>query len=642
MNTASTLRVPRAFARSLYRHLPAPIKRAVFARLSPLTQYRLAQWIVRRSQPREVDGGVTIVRIRGRAARAVVDPTATPLAARRFNLDFVVSVLTAAHIDYFAIPHDRGVGTRVGVSEKHRDHAIAALAAAATEQGVIVAGSSSRRLAGGVYWVYRPIATSGEYLTFGAGCRCQLEFWPETDGVLTAPQPNAVCDTMPAESASVTVSAANLSSFVPRDEPGRYATRGHFSGHVATSVRFPIDAVYTWVDGSDPEWMARWRAVRGDHDLLSFQSANDSRYLDREELRYSLRSVNLYAPWIRRIFLVTDDQLPYWLNVDEPRMTVVSHRELFSAGSRLPTFNSHAIESQLHRIPGLSEHFIYFNDDMFLGRAIGPSTFFHANGIAKFFPSATALVDVGEPTFDDLPVTAAGKNNRRVIGAHFGRTITQKMKHAPYPMRRSVMEEITRELHDLVMRTRDSQFRHPDDLSIASSLHHYWSYMRGTSVPGSLRYLYTDLADPATVRRLFRLLRRRDFDTFCLNDTDSDPATREETAVLISTFLEHYFPVRSPFEVDPDVEAGRRGIGATALADEWRRIQRPIKFAIRQPAVDILGAAGHVPAGETAASQIAAVAAATDELAAGPAGGIDIAATQMTAVEASAGEVAAS
>jgi hypothetical protein len=432
----------------------------------------------------------------------------------------------------------------------------------------VITARSSKRRTDGVYWVYRPTLTGGRYLAYGASCRCQLEFWPDADATLVAPVRNTRCAALPAEARRTMLAARQLSSFVPADEPGMYASRTDLCGTAATTVGFPVDAVYTWVDGSDPAWRGRWSTARSGHAALNSQSANESRYLDREELRYSLRSLHLCAPWLRRIYVVTDNQVPPWFRLDDPRLVLVSHGELFDVGARLPTFNSHAIESQLHRIPGLAEHFIYLNDDMFLGRPLGPSTFFHANGVAKFFPSTAALVDVGDPTIDDLPVTAAGKNNREVILHRFGRTITQKMKHAPYALRRSVLEEIAAELPRAVARTRDSQFRQPSDLSIASSLHHYWSYLRGMSVPGSLQYMYTDLVDPETPKRLVRLLLRRDYDTFCLNDTGLDENARDVEAgtTLIQTFLSDYFPVRSRFEVDPDVEAARR---AMTMSERW-------------------------------------------------------------------------
>ncbi|XP_045584036.2 N-acetylglucosamine-1-phosphotransferase subunits alpha/beta [Procambarus clarkii] len=101
-----------------------------------------------------------------------------------------------------------------------------------------------------------------------------------------------------------------------------------------------------------------------------------NRFEDNEELRYSLRSLEKYAPWIRRIFLVTNGQIPYWLNLDHPRLTIITHEEIFTNISHLPSFSSPAIESHIHRIPGLSEHFLYVNDDVMFGSEVWPEDFY--------------------------------------------------------------------------------------------------------------------------------------------------------------------------------------------------------------------------------------------------------------------------
>ncbi|KAL8222059.1 UNVERIFIED_CONTAM: hypothetical protein K2H54_074863 [Gekko kuhli] len=106
-----------------------------------------------------------------------------------------------------------------------------------------------------------------------------------------------------------------------------------------------------------------------------------SRFEDNEELRYSLRSIERHAPWVRHIFIVTNGQIPSWLNLDNPRMTIVTHQEIFQNVSHLPTFSSPAIESHIHHIPGLSQKFIYLNDDVMFGKDVWPDDFFsHSKG----------------------------------------------------------------------------------------------------------------------------------------------------------------------------------------------------------------------------------------------------------------------
>eukprot|EP00906_Rhabdomonas_costata_P032718 RCo046089 len=157
----------------------------------------------------------------------------------------------------------------------------------------------------------------------------------------------------------------------------------------------PVDIVYTYVNGSDPLLLAQLEyyhrleenksreasflsAANGSNgsygvpfepfnqtkaDLLGRDRAGKSRFEDNQELRYSLRSVEKYVPWVRRIFLVTNGQIPSWLNLKNPRLTVVQHSDIFPNKSHLPTFSSPAIEAHLHRIPGLAKRFLYLNDD---------------------------------------------------------------------------------------------------------------------------------------------------------------------------------------------------------------------------------------------------------------------------------------
>ncbi|XP_061523335.1 N-acetylglucosamine-1-phosphotransferase subunits alpha/beta isoform X2 [Phycodurus eques] len=111
------------------------------------------------------------------------------------------------------------------------------------------------------------------------------------------------------------------------------------------------------------------------------EDVSASRFEDNEELRYSLRSVEKHAPWVRHVFVVTNGQIPSWLNLDNPRVSVVTHQELFLNRSHLPTFSSPAIESHIHRIPGLSQKFIYLNDDVMFGKDVWPDDFYsHSKG----------------------------------------------------------------------------------------------------------------------------------------------------------------------------------------------------------------------------------------------------------------------
>ncbi len=137
--------------------------------------------------------------------------------------------------------------------------------------------------------------------------------------------------------------------------------------------------VYLWVDGSDPRWLVKHNACIGKTEERSTVNCK-GRYADNDELKYSLRSVEMYAPWVRKIFIVTDEQVPSWLDTSNPRIRVVDHTEIMPEVC-LPCFNATVIEHFLWNIPGLSEHFLFANDDMLINRSLSPSFFFADDGL---------------------------------------------------------------------------------------------------------------------------------------------------------------------------------------------------------------------------------------------------------------------
>lgn len=151
--------------------------------------------------------------------------------------------------------------------------------------------------------------------------------------------------------------------------------------------------VYSWVNGSDVVWSKKksfWfsklsQKANRTNSSKSDDTVSHNRFRDSEELRYSLRSLEKYAPWIRKIYLVTDNQVPYWLNLENPRIRIVPHSEIFPNQSDLPVFSSPAIETHIHRIKGLSKKFIYFNDDVFLGAPVSPEDFYFMSGAQRLY-----------------------------------------------------------------------------------------------------------------------------------------------------------------------------------------------------------------------------------------------------------------
>lgn len=291
-------------------------------------------------------------------------------------------------------------------------------------------------------------------------------------------------------------------------------------------------------------------AARKDVDLNFTEPSAlaDSRFTSRDELRYSLRSLEYYASWARHIFIVTDNQIPAWLNTDHPQITVIDHREIFTDPEVLPVFNSHAIESQLHHIPGLSDRYLYLNDDCFFLRPTEPELFYTGNGLAKHFPSIVPIdVDGWSPR--DLPIISAAKQGRDYLLEKYGRTVTHRLQHTPYAQLRPLLEMMERNEPDMFAQVAASKFRAPDDFSIPASLHHFDAYAQGKSVEDVIGYQFVDLAREDLSLQLGRIARRTDLDVCCINETNLPQADADRVDREVRQFLIDRFPVPSSFEL---------------------------------------------------------------------------------------------
>lgn len=386
-----------------------------------------------------------------------------------------------------------------------------------------------------------------EVLTFDGHTRdlglsygCDIEFW-EFDTARRrkiAPRENRAARTLDEESARlVHAERAGEKVQVPRA----------FEQPMLDDVLFPIDVVYTWVDGADPEWLARKAEAAGESALqaLHEEAIDPARFRSRDELKYSLRSIDDFAPWVRHIFLVTDRQVPLWLNPDHPRITVIDHREIFPDDDRLPVFNSNAIISRLHHIPGLSEHFLYMNDDVMLTRPVNSGQFFTGSGIALLSHSNNRrpFIDASVENEPHLNITA---NIRRLMVDSTGRNVSRAIKHTPHPMLRSVLHELEETFEDTYERTTRSRFRHHDDI-VADQLHHYYAQATARAVPGRLQYLYLNVLDDSFIPVFNGFAKKRDRDAICVNDAPVPGATPIDDQ-YVHDFLDDYFPAPSQFE----------------------------------------------------------------------------------------------
>ncbi|MFD6364065.1 stealth conserved region 3 domain-containing protein, partial [Streptomyces roseolus] len=519
---------------------------APISKLTPSADEQKAREVILQAQDRK-----NLVRSAGRLAEVRDDIPAWRIG--QINLEISAEALERHDVPYVLLHDPSTVNHRLAVKDTDRERALRALgtelhgkpvyaelvAPKTAAPGARLAETLTAAPEAAAVRIFKPVVSDSRILRYGPVYGCSVEFWPQEEAEprwFTAPRGTTlVGPRLPSLDGTARITVGDR----------EYPTLEVLTKRLMWDVDFPIDAVYTWVDDTDPAWRAKRDAARQAAGLATDDAqSGDVRFRNRDELRYSLRSLATHAPWIRKVFLVTDDQVPSWLNTEHPDIQVVSHREIFADPSWLPTFNSHAIESQLHRIEGLSEHFLYFNDDVMLGNEVTPGDFFHANGITKFFPSP-ALVPLGERTVDDPPVAAAGKNNRRLIQERYGAVLVQKMKHMPHALSRTVLTEIETEFAAEYRHTEASRFRSIDDISISSSLHHYYAFHTGRAVPAQLPYSYLDLTHPWTETRLGRLLAARDKTVFCVNDTVSTELEVGEQKDLITPFLEAYFPVPS-------------------------------------------------------------------------------------------------
>lgn len=317
-----------------------------------------------------------------------------------------------------------------------------------------------------------------------------------------------------------------------------------------------IDAVYLWVDGDDPAFRSQCiQALRGLTSEDGMGSIAPHHFRDNGELRYSLRSLHQFAPWVRRIHIVTNGQIPSWLDTSHGKIAVVTHDMIFDNAAHLPTFNSNAIEMQLHKISGLSKRFLYLNDDVFLGKPISKADFLTQGGGQYLyvddvtFPSGQEAVSVHDRSY---------VHTRRVLD-HFQEFYRFPMMpaHTPQLYDRGVLADVQEMLSSAVEETASHQFRSAEDLVLRIL---YSGYLFGAASThschrirslrsGSSDYSFVTLTPHAFHEwQTFRHIMRAQPRFFCMNDELDDRWGSRFIQKRFARFLLSYFPNPSPFE----------------------------------------------------------------------------------------------
>ena len=324
-----------------------------------------------------------------------------------------------------------------------------------------------------------------------------------------------------------------------------------------------IDIVITWVDGSDPNWLIEKNKFLGIESSISQFTNGANRYQDQGLLKYWFRGIEKFMPWINKIYFVTYGHYPDWLNLENKKIKLVKHSDFMDA-KYLPTFSSNPILLNLHRIPELSDKFIYFNDDMFVINPCKP-TYFFKNGLPCDMAVLNPIVAPDLDPFWDMMlnnVMVINKNfeKQQVLKKYHRKWFTCKYgfknlvrnyclkpyksfpgfydNHLPNAFLKSTFKEVWEKNFDICDSTCMNKFRTENDITEWTMK--YWQLAKGTFSPINKDKLgkFVSLKSDSAIN----YLRNNPVAPLvCLND-------ESENLEKIVEYFENKFPVKSKFE----------------------------------------------------------------------------------------------
>ena len=316
-----------------------------------------------------------------------------------------------------------------------------------------------------------------------------------------------------------------------------------------------IDLVYLWVDGSDPKWIKKKNQALKAAGMEQISKQHAHRYHNNDELKYSLRSAQKFAPWINHIFIVTDNQVPDWLDTDNLKITVIDHRDIIPP-ELLPVFSANPLEYSIHKIKGLSEHLLYANDDMFFGREVTPGYFFTRKG--------RPIIDVISTKKKKIESLASNESDtdaywggilkaKNLVKSIYGDTHNYNWRpaHNIDPYRKSHIEKMAEHplINDEIQKVLGRKFRSRKDLH--RTVIHEWMLANNLAVFRSEGYLSKRLTKfigssfplyTTNARSIEKMLIKPKL--FCINNSGISSDVDEYN----HDFLERQFPDKSEFE----------------------------------------------------------------------------------------------
>ncbi len=325
-----------------------------------------------------------------------------------------------------------------------------------------------------------------------------------------------------------------------------------------------IDFVVTWVDGSDEAWLNEKNKYKASKN----QDSSKTRYRDYEIIKYFFRSIEKYAPWVNKIYFITWGHVPKWLNIENPKLVIVNHKD-YIPEEYLPTFNSCAIELNLHRIPSLSEYFVYFNDDIILNDYTKAEDFFK-NGLPRECAVLNAIIPYGKSNFEHRLVNNTNLINRnfdmmKVIkenllkwfNVKYGKDLIRtfcllpwkkfssiKSYHLAISLLKSTYEKVWEKEENVMNISCIDKFR--SFFGVNPWVIKDWQICEGKFIPRTYKFgkLFSISEDNT---ELYRELKRRKYKMLCINDAD-DIKDFDETKEKLIIELENKFPEKSSFE----------------------------------------------------------------------------------------------
>lgn len=310
---------------------------------------------------------------------------------------------------------------------------------------------------------------------------------------------------------------------------------------------FKTDIVYTWVDDKDASWLEKKSKYDSSSSKLNKDATDECRFFNNDELKYSLRSIEKYAPWINKIFIVVDNQKPSWLNLDNEKIRLVDHREIIPS-NKLPLFNSCAIENSICDIKDLSEYFIYANDDMLFWDSVDFEFFFKD----------------GKPVYYLDKKINKFKNYKHIYGYTIYRayklakeSLCVDVPYFPYhnidPYRKSLFLECKEKFKNEFNQTLNNRFRDFSDMQ--RMIISYYSFFKGEAIfkNTGLNFIDKYIKRKSKVAQYYTIsskttekIKNSKAKLMCINDSRK---TTNKDREKIKEILENKFPQKSCFEV---------------------------------------------------------------------------------------------